>query len=150
RTPTKPRIRFDTKISLECLPNAKENVEMTPALRHKVRRIVRAKTRGPLTDGSRSGLATGKRSRIQIVSEVEPYRTNGCFIAYTKSDSVGNIVVVAQFGGVGFCARLGIALAPVAKAVNHVASAGEYIPHVMEDSETDVVVGVGQGDRGKS
>ena len=94
--------------------------------------------------GAGRGLATGKRGRIQIVPEIEANWANGCPVTHPQSNSVGNVVVVALFGGSLLQAQLRILLLPMQQAVERVAAVDENISGIVKDGKADVVLKKGQ------
>ena len=53
-----------------------------------------------------------KRWRIQVVSEIDAYRSNGCLVAYTKTNSLRYVTIVALRRGTLLQAEPGVFLLP--------------------------------------
>src|SRR5215469_813063 len=83
---------------------------------------------------------SGKDRRVEIVTEIEAYRTNRCLVMHPQADRVRNVVKVTLRVGRLVRTEIGILLFPTKQAVDHIARLGEHVPHVMKNGETDVVL----------
>ena len=77
---------------------------------------------------------------VQIVAEIKPHRSDGCFITYANPNGVRNIAVVALVGRALLKAQFRIFLPPAQQVVQHLLSVGEDVAGIMKDSETNIVL----------
>src|SRR5437588_3909573 len=122
----------------ECLPNAKEEIEVTGSLRNEL---------------SRGGLSvhlvchrleTGKCGRIQIVTEIQANGTDRSLVMHPHSDRVRHVVKVALGIGALVETEVGILLSPAEQIVHHIGRLGKYVAHIVEQREAEVIPDIGQ------
>src|SRR5689334_23940551 len=84
-------------------------------------------------------LRAGKIRRIQIVTKIEPDRTDWSTVAQTDPDGMGNVVVVAQVGGALLLAELRVLLSPAQQVMQHVMPGVKHVPCILKHREAEVV-----------
>ena len=90
--------------------------------------------------GTRNGLKTRKCRRIQVISQIESHRAYRRFVAYTNSNGIGNVIVIALGRCTLLKTELRIFLPPVHQTVNHVISVSKDIPRVVKDCQAHIVL----------
>src|SRR5437660_11568692 len=104
--PGSTRMRAGKNYALKSLPNTKEEIEMTGPLGSELG------LRGDVVHRIGNCLKTGKCRRIQIVSEIQANRADGCLVMHSHTDRVRNVVEIALGVGVLVHAEVGIFLTP--------------------------------------
>src|SRR5258708_1783790 len=93
--------------------------------------------------------------RIQIVSEVEAQRTNGCLISYSHSQRVRSVVKTAVIelrkasrvhSRIGMQTQSRIRLVPAQQALDRVVRSGKHVAHIVKNGEAESLPQVWQGD----
>src|SRR6266478_3124151 len=112
------RTRNVSRHSSERLPDTEREIQMTGTLKSKLPGMLPVHC-----VGHNIGKAWEKRW-IQIVSEVQTQRADGCLITHPDADGVREIVVVARPAR-ELSANFGMGLVPAPQAAHHLLRAGE-------------------------
>src|SRR5690349_5414664 len=94
------------------------------------------------------GSTTRECGRIQIVSEIEAHRPHRCLITHPYPDGVRDVAVVAPGRSGQLQAQFRVFLTPPQQVVEQVVPVSKYVPRIVENDETYVVLKKRQSWRG--
>jgi len=86
----------------------------------------------------RDRLKAGERGRVEIVSEIEPHRTNRRFVPHPDSDGMSDIGKVALRRSALLQTGLSVFLPPTPQVVQHVMTICENIAGVVKNHKAQV------------